>query len=258
MYKLGILWSTLADATPSLLRRDQSSPHRAPPDEGNGLALPQRVGLVLGIIVAAMLVITITTLILLRIKCGPSVTFRAIFSRQPVPRQRTNERTPSDPIVEAALPAPVDASATCKEQVIHIIDPIPEVPSPRKSTSTSMHKEFSIRTQPSPRLVRTAPTPSPDRATYAIFPRASPTAPVRLKPLRTLSETNIKCEKLQILPYTRRRSSTRSSGTLRDRLYPPGLSPKGDAYVPDSPGDDHVIVLPSPRDLQKFRISVYQ
>ncbi|PWY77366.1 hypothetical protein BO70DRAFT_363307 [Aspergillus heteromorphus CBS 117.55] len=93
-----------------------------------------------------------------------------------------------------------------------------------------------------------------------------------------MSQTNIKCEKLQILPYphtytytyTRKRSLTRPPAAvacpLRERLYSPGLgpghglspTPRDDFLVPDSPADDHVIVLPSPRDLQKFRISVYR
>ncbi|OOG00913.1 hypothetical protein ASPCADRAFT_671 [Aspergillus carbonarius ITEM 5010] len=174
------------------------------------MSLPARVGLVLAILAAVILITIVTTYIILRIQRGPGVTFWALFNRQPIPKR--------------PHPSP-DTETGKKDPHKDIISPVPTAHIHR----TSLHKELQIDTS---RVRR--------QSTRSSLPQKS---------IRTMSETNLKDEKLQVQPLqlNRMRASTRSSGTIPSRLYPPS-----EFSVPDSP----VIVLPSPSDLQKFRINV--
>ncbi|PYI08620.1 hypothetical protein BO78DRAFT_416512 [Aspergillus sclerotiicarbonarius CBS 121057] len=181
-----------------------------PATRSEAVPLPARVGLVFTILAAVLLITLVTTFIILRIQRGPSVTFGSLFTRQSIPKRSH---------------APPNPESCKKDRHKDIISPVPTAHIHR----SSLHKELHIETQP----VR-------PKSTRSSLPQKS---------IRSMSEATLKDERLQVQPLqlNRMRASTRSSGTIPSRLYPPS-----EFSVPDSP----VIVLPSPRDLQKFRINV--
>ncbi|GLA17775.1 hypothetical protein AnigIFM62618_004925 [Aspergillus niger] len=230
------------------------------------LTIQARVGLALGILGAIMLTIILTTLIVLRIQRGPSITLRTLFSRKPIPpREGDRGRLSLSP--SSNIPPSSDEESQPPPAYTHTHPLSEPIPGPKTDSiiqqpqqahlPPSLRKELNLHidTRHTPAIATTTTKPKPT-------------------PLRTMSDTAIlrssSSEKdkearstleVQIHhhhPYYNRlrTGSPRSpagsgSGNRSDRLCPP------DEYAvpPDSPD---VIVLPSPRELQKFRINVYR
>ncbi|RAK79502.1 uncharacterized protein BO72DRAFT_457148 [Aspergillus fijiensis CBS 313.89] len=239
----------------------------------HALSLSGRVGLALGLLAALMLGVLLATWVVLRVKRGPGVTLRTLFNRQPIPARRP-ESDPSDPEAAKSLD---DLSRQ---------DSLPQHPSPRRlsnvsprrlSQRTSQHEYMSLheKTTNSPTTtIRT--TPAADHFQSSTNPGSSmiPLRPIaRLGPVRTMSEADIR----RVPPpsplrhaaaaVAGLRTSTRSAGTgtgtgmgtAPQAIHPPAWNlPWKDEefYVPDSP-EDHIIVLPSPRDLKTFRLTLH-
>ncbi|RAK97150.1 uncharacterized protein BO80DRAFT_199075 [Aspergillus ibericus CBS 121593] len=182
----------------------------SPASQSEASPLTARVGLVFIILAAVIFITLIATFVILRIHRGPNTSWGTFFTRQPIPKRRH---------------VSPDPESCQKDRHKNIISPVPTARLPR----SPLHKELHIETRP--------------------IPATSTRSSLPPKPIRNMSEAPKKNEKLQIQPLrpNRRRASTRSSGAIPCRLYPPS-----EFSVPDSP----VIVLPSPSDLQKFRINV--
>ncbi|GJP97692.1 uncharacterized protein AlacWU_10591 [Aspergillus niger] len=229
------------------------------------LTIQARVGLALGILGAIMLTIILTTLIVLRIQRGPSITLRTLFSRKPIPpREGEQGRLSLSP--SSNIPPSSDEESQPPPAYTHthpLSEPIPGtkgdsiVQQPQQAhLPPSLRKELNLHIDtshtPTTAIATTKPKPTPLRT-------MSDTAILRSSSSEKDKEARSTLEvQIHHHPYYNRlrTGSPRSpagsgSGNRSDRLCPP------DEYAvpPDSPD---VIVLPSPRELQKFRINVYR
>ncbi|GFN18954.1 hypothetical protein AtubIFM54640_008336 [Aspergillus tubingensis] len=238
------------------------------------LTVQAKVGLAFGILGAILLTIILTTLIVLRIQHGPVITLRTLFSRNPIPNiQRQSLSIDISPSDEESQPPPAYTHPHPHQLPETGSKGNADIPPPQQAhIPPSLRKELNLH-------VDTSHSPTTTTTTTAIA-----TTKPKPTPLRTMSDTEIlrsststSCEKdrearstlkVQIHHhhhhhnhpyYSRLRvgsprspvSTGGAAGIKSDRLCPP------DEYAvpPDSPD---VIVLPSPRELQKFRINVYR
>ncbi|PYH68254.1 uncharacterized protein BO88DRAFT_405708 [Aspergillus vadensis CBS 113365] len=255
------------------ISRSDSTP---PTTTSSDFTVQAKVGLAFGILGAILLTIILTTLIVLRIQHGPVITLRTLFSRNPIPNiQRQSLSIDIPPSDEESQPPPAYTNSLPEQGLKK--DTTTDIAPPQQAhIPPSLRKELNLHVDTS----RSPTTTTTTTATAIATTKPKPT------PLRTMSDTEIlrsststSCEKdrearstlkVQIHhhhhhhhgnhnhnhPYYSRlrvgspRSSVSSGGNKSDRLCPP------DEYAvpPDSP----VIVLPSPRELQKFRINVYR
>ncbi|RAL07653.1 uncharacterized protein BO97DRAFT_429149 [Aspergillus homomorphus CBS 101889] len=222
----------------------------------HALSLSASVGLALGLLAALMLGVLLTTWVVLRVKRGPGVTLQTLFSRQPIPPVRRPDSDPSDPAVESAkplndLPSKDDHTSQDFRRIFNA--------SPRRiSRPMSQYEYLNIheKTADVPTAVRTAPSTDPSSNSGSPFVPMPPIA--RLGPVRTMSEADIR-RGLPPSPLdARTRTIARLAGTAPQEIQPPAfnLPWKEEFYVPDSP-EDHIIVLPSPRDLKTFRLTMH-
>ncbi|PYI16673.1 hypothetical protein BO99DRAFT_414921 [Aspergillus violaceofuscus CBS 115571] len=235
----------------------------------HALSLSGRVGLALGLLAALMLGVLLATWVVLRVKRGPGVTLRTLFNRQPIPARRP-ESDPSDPEAAKSLD-----DLGCKEGSPQNHSPrrISNVSPRRLSQRMSQHEYMSLheKTSDSPITIRTAPAADHHQSSTKPGSPMIPLRPIaRLGPVRTMSEADIRREPppsplrhAAAAAVAGLRTSTRSAGTgtgtAPQAIHPPSWNmPWKDEefYVPDSP-EDHIIVLPSPRDLKTFRLTLH-
>ncbi|PYH46357.1 uncharacterized protein BP01DRAFT_365101 [Aspergillus saccharolyticus JOP 1030-1] len=247
----------------------------------HALSLPARVGLALGLLAAVMLGVFVSTWIVLRVKRGPGVTLWTLFSRQPIPA-RSPESDPCDPAaVEAgkSLDDRLSDHAHDDDDHHHHLSQ----PSHRRRVSNVSPRRMSRRmsqtheylTLPEKPTDSSSPTTTTAARPAQLVDRAppSPGSPyiplrpiARLGPVRTMSEADIRRDlpAPPSSPFARAaglRTSTRSAGMAApapQAIRPPAFDlpwKKEEFYVPDSP-EDHIIVLPSPRDLKTFRLTL--
>ncbi|PYH87070.1 hypothetical protein BO82DRAFT_349599 [Aspergillus uvarum CBS 121591] len=237
----------------------------------HALSLSGRVGLALGLLAALMLGVLLTTWVVLRVKRGPGVTLRTLFNRQPIPARRP-ESDPSDPEAAKSLDDLGRQDGSPQNSSPRRISNV----SPRRiSQRMSQHGYMSLheKTTNSPTTtIHTAPAAAnhPQLSTKTGSP-IIPLRPIaRLGPVRTMSEADIQrvpppspLRHAAVAAVAGLRTSTRSAGTgtgtAPQAIHPPSWNmPWKDEefYVPDSP-EDHIIVLPSPRDLKTFRLTLH-
>ncbi|OJJ73748.1 hypothetical protein ASPBRDRAFT_64416 [Aspergillus brasiliensis CBS 101740] len=237
------------------------------------LTLQARVGLAFGILGAIMLTIILTSLIVLRIQRGPSITLWTLFSRKPLPKRRTRQ----DESAAAAAAGLSDEERGTSPPPAYTHPLSEETPKadtviqPQQAHITpSLRKELNLHidtTHPPPSRISTTTTatttkqkPTPLRTMSDTEILRSSTSPEKEREAHSTLKVQIHHDHHNNPYYNRLRTGSPrspastgngSSGTRSDRLHPP----EEYAVPPDSPD---VIVLPSPRELQKFRINVYR
>ncbi|GKZ28680.1 hypothetical protein AbraIFM66950_011116 [Aspergillus brasiliensis] len=232
------------------------------------LTLQARVGLALGVLGAIMLTIILTSLIVLRIQRGPSITLWTLFSRKPIPKRRQDESAAaglSDEEARGTSPPPAytnplpeetpEADTVIQPQQAHI------PPSLRKELDLHIDTTHSPRISATATATTTKQKPAPLRTMSDTEILRSSTSSEKEREAHSTLKVQIHHHRHHNHPYYNRLKTgsprspagtgSGSSGTRSDRLYPP----EEYAVPPDSPD---VIVLPSPRELQKFRINVYR